>query len=141
MDVLKPYSKFYESENPVFNVCIEIAANSTKLAQLLGACNRLLEESPNNGVFHALRAYAIAHLDYQNKDIKAELDDALACFERDFFWGRKEKLDFLMRLREMIPNEKFATVFDAEIVNDHARWLRKINAQPVTWEHYEYDLS
>ena len=141
LDVLKPYSKFYESENPVFDVCIEIAANSTKLAQLLGACNRLLEESPNNGVFHALRAYAIAHLDYQDKDIKAELDEALACFERDFFWGRKEKLDFLVRLREMIPNEKFATVFDAEIVNDHARWLRKINAQPATWEHYEYDLS
>ena len=141
LEVLKPYSKFYESENPIFDVCNEIAANNTKLSQLLGACNRLLEESPNNGIFHALRAYAIAQLDYQSKDVKAEIVDALNCFENDFLWGRKEKIEFLIRLRDMILNKKFATVFDAEIIDDHTNWLRNINAQSPNWEHYEYDLS
>jgi ATP-dependent DNA helicase RecQ len=128
LPVLRPHANSY-SADLVFEVCAETAASPPKLKHLLGACNRLLEEHPENAAFHALRAYAIALLGYRSQDIKDEIDTSLACFERFSGWGRGEKLDFLMRLRGGIAGISLdcARVFDATIIEDHVNWLHAFN--------------
>lgn len=128
LPVLRPHINDY-TPDLVFQICSDTDAATTKLNHLLGACNRLIPENPDNAAFHALRAYAIALLAYREQDIKDEIDAALVCFERFFQWGRVENLTFLMRLRNMIAtvNIDCARVFDAAIIDDHTKWLRAFN--------------
>ena len=128
LPVLRPHINVY-TPDLVFEICADTAAATTKLNHLLGACNRLIPENPDNAAFHALRAFAIALLGYRDQDIKGEIDAALSCFVRFFQWGREEKLAFLIRQRGMIAavNLDCARVFDAMIINDHVSWLHDFN--------------
>ncbi len=126
--MLRPYLNNYTSEL-VFEICNDTGAGRAKLYHLLGACDRLLEQNPNNAAFHAMRAYVYALLDYREQDVKREIDAALLNFETYQKWGRLEKQTFLMRLRTLIPIGNIAAglVFDAVIIDDHASWLHEWN--------------
>lgn len=133
LPVLRPYLNEYSSDL-VFEICEDTAAGSAKLAHLLGACNRLLPENPDNAAFHALRAYALALLGYTGQEVMKEVQAALEGFVKFFSWGRKEKLSFLMELRELIAsvNIDSAKAFDAVIIADHTSWLHKFNTDVGT---------
>jgi len=131
LPVLRPHLNVY-SPNLVFDICRDkdTVPGSAKIPHLLGACNRLLPENPNNAAFHALRAYAIALSGYRDEFIMEEIQSALDGFVKYFGWGRKEKLAFLTKLRGYIApiNTASAKVFDAAIISDHAGWLKEWNA-------------
>ena len=55
---------------------------SAQLAHLLGACNRLLPEAPDNAAFHFLRGYALEGLEYPESNVIQELDEAFVLFEQ-----------------------------------------------------------
>lgn len=89
--ILRPYLNSYNSEL-VFEIYNDTGAGRAKLNQLLGACNRLLEQNPNNAAFHAMRAYAYTFLDYGDEVTKKEIDAALSSFESELKWTRNERL-------------------------------------------------
>jgi ATP-dependent DNA helicase RecQ len=124
--VLRPYLNEYTPEL-FFTICQGTAMGHAQVSHLLGACNRLLPENPENAVFHALRAFSLAVLGYDQQAVKTEVDESLAGFELYHSWGRNEKLDFLTKVRALIAegNPASARVFDACIIEDHTSWLRQ----------------
>jgi len=128
--ILRPFLNNYTSE-VIFEICNDTGAGRAKLYQLLGACNRLLEQNPNNAAFHAMRAFTYSLLDYDEEVTKKEIDVTLSCFESEQQWGRKEKLNLLMRMRTLIAsisNQK-ARVYEATILDDHIKTLHYFNLQ------------
>lgn len=96
---------------------------------LLGACNRLLPENPENAAFRALRGYAMALLGYAERDAVSELESAAEKFSSVLGWKRAERLKFLDQLRRYFDLPDASTsVIDAVILNEHGRWLEKFNA-------------
>jgi superfamily II DNA helicase RecQ len=130
LPILRPFLNQYTSDL-VFDICDDTAGSDAKLNHLLGACNRLLPENPDNAAFHALRGYATALLGYKDQDVMNEITDAIAGFEKDPAWDRKERLLFLMRLRGKIRavNVNRTSAFDATIIDDHTMWLRNFNTE------------
>lgn len=133
LPILRPYLYEY-SPDLVFIICKDTDAGSAKVAHLLGACNRLLPENTDNAAFHALRAYALALLGYSGQEVMKEIHAALEGFVKDFGWGRKEQISFLMELRGLISsvNVDSAKAFDAAIIEDHIDWLHKFNTDAGT---------
>lgn len=130
LPILRPHLNVYTSDL-VFDICRDTAASDAKLSHLLGACNRLLPENPDNAAFHALRAFAIALLGYRDQDVVDEITAAINAFEKYLGWGRQEKLSFLVRLRGQIAVVNLAHVraFDSAIIHDHTKWLRNFNSE------------
>ncbi|MEI7482811.1 MAG: RecQ family ATP-dependent DNA helicase [Elusimicrobiota bacterium] len=130
---LLPYLNEYTSDL-VFEFCEKTAGGGPEIKHLLGACNRLLQENPDNAAFHALRAYALALLGYRDQDVKDEIIAALAGFGKYHGWGRREKHAFLIKLRTLVAmmSVRGARVFDACIIDDHTQWLRDFNPKSKT---------
>ena len=128
--ILRPYLNRYTSEL-IFEICNDTGAGRAKLYNLLGACDRLLEQNPNNAAFHAMRAYAYSFLNYGDNVTKKEIDVTLSCFESEQDWDRKKKLALIMRMRTMIAtiSSQKARVYDASILDDHINALRQFNLQ------------
>jgi len=127
--ILRPYLNEYTPEL-FFEICNDTGAGRAKLNQLLGACNRLLEQNPNNAVFHAMRAYAYTFLDYGENVIMQEVDVMLSCFESEMHWTRKDALPFMMHMRGFVKsiNALKARTYDAAILDNHRKVLRQFNA-------------
>jgi hypothetical protein len=128
LPILRPYLNEYTPEL-VFEICLDTGAAGAKLAHLLGACNRLLQENPDNGAFHALRTFAIALLGYSDGDVRDEVDAALESFKKYWNWNRIESHQFLLRLRAQIIaiDSDRAGGVDASIISDHSRWFANFN--------------
>lgn len=135
--ILRPYLNDYTSEL-LFEICNDTGAGRAKLKQLLGACNRLLEQNPNNAAFHAMRAYAYSFLDYGDEVTKEEIDATLSCFKSELQWTRNEKLNFMMRLRNFVRaiSAQKARVYEAIILDDHTSLLRKFNMQKTEYDSF-----
>jgi hypothetical protein len=127
---LRPYLHRYTTRL-VFDMIEETAARGANLNHLLGACNRLLPENPENAAFHALRGYAMALLGYVEKDVLAEFEAATEKFAAVLGWRMQEKLTFLNQLRHCFVKVPGATttVIDAVILNEHVGWLKKFNTE------------
>ncbi|MEI6166995.1 MAG: RecQ family ATP-dependent DNA helicase [bacterium] len=125
---LRPYLHNYTTDL-VFERCEYTSGYRVKLDDLLGACNRLLPENPDNAAFHAMRAYAIALMGYPTQDVKSEIDLAVSCFEKYHNWSRRDKLTFLARLRDYVlaVNPASTRAFDTAIIEDHAKWIHGFN--------------
>jgi hypothetical protein len=121
----------------VFEIIKEVSADLQNVKQLLGSCDRLLIEKPDNGVYHALRAYALAAV---GKTSNNYLLEALAKAGRDLFGrkksARKDLHAFLLKLREQVfvANQAGTTVFDVALLNSHKEWLRGFN------KHMEHEV-
>lgn len=132
--ILRPFLNDYTADM-VFQIIGDTAGGTAQVAHLLGACNRLLPENPDNAAFHALRAYALALGGYREQDVMIEIERSLENFEKYKGWGRQEKIGFLMQLRSLIPTASvehgLARVFDAAIINDHTQWLRDFRSKTI----------
>lgn len=97
---------------------------------LRGACERLLEDNPDNPVLHLLRAFA--------RGLSA--DDARDGFRRDFRRGwklykdaqkpaRQEYLSALNRFHESTApyDTRFSELLEEEIAHAHASWIADFN--------------
>lgn len=125
---LRPHLQQYDAEL-VFTTIEDTSGSAAKLNHLLGACNRLLPENPENAAFRALRGYAIALLGYAERDAVSAMESAAEKFASVLGWERAEKLAFLDRLRRcfvMVPGVS-TSVIDAVILGEHGRWLQKFN--------------
>lgn len=124
LPILRPHLKEY-SERLIFEIWADTGAAVSKLSHLLGACNRLLPENPNNGAFHALRGFAIALLGYPPEDVINEFEVAVKCFQGYGEWTRQDAHRFLLEAKSqlMSVNPKKAVILDAVILRDHASWL------------------
>lgn len=126
---LRPHLQAYDVEL-VFKTIEDTAGSAAKLNHLLGACNRLLPENPENAAFRALRGYAMALLGYAERDAVDALSSAAEKFTSVLSWERAEKLAFLNLLRRcfvMVPGAS-TSVIDAVILGEHGGWLHKFNA-------------
>lgn len=126
---LRPHLQEYGAEL-VITTIKDTAGSAAKLNHLLGACNRLLPENPENAAFRALRGYAMALLGYAKRDAVSELKSAADKFSSVLGWTRAERLVFLDRLRlcfMAVPDASTA-VIDTVILNEHSGWLEKFNA-------------
>lgn len=126
---LRPHLQEYDAEL-VFTTIEDTAGSPAKLNHLLGACNRLLPENPENAAFRALRGYAMALLGYAERDAVNEVESAAEKFSSVLGWKRAERLEFLDRLRRCfvaVPGAS-TSVIDAVILNEHGGWLQKFNA-------------
>lgn len=130
LPVLRPQINNYSVEL-VFEVCESTAGSGAKLSHLLGACNRLLPENPDNGAFHAMRAVAMIFKNYPDGEIIDEVQAAVDCFKRYWKWGRSESLDFIIRLGEQLRGMSCDRVelIDAMLINDHADWVHQYLAR------------
>ena len=125
---LRPHLQKYEPEL-VFTTIEDTSGGPAKLNHLLGACNRLLPENPENAAFRALRGFAMALLGYAEHDAAAEVEIAVEKFVALFRWKRADKLLFLDRLRSYflsVPSSR-RVVIDTVILNEHRRWLEMFN--------------
>jgi ATP-dependent DNA helicase RecQ len=125
---LRPHLQEYNAEL-VITTIKDTAGSAAKLSHLLGACNRLLPENPENAAFRALRGYAMALLGYAKHDAVSELESAADRLSSVLAWTRAERLVFLDRLRlcfVAVPDAS-TVVIDTVILNEHSRWLEKFN--------------
>lgn len=126
---LRPHLQKYDSDL-VFETIKDTTGSTAKLSHLLGACNRLLPENPENAALRALHGYAMALLGYTESDAVSELESAAEKFASAFGWTRQKKLTFLDDLRRWflrVPDASTA-VIDTVILNEHRRWLEMFNA-------------
>lgn len=126
LPVLRPQINNYSVEL-VFEVCESTGGSGAKLSHLLGACNRLLPENPDNGAIHAMRAVAMIFKNYPDREVIDEVQTAVDCFKRFWKWERAEGLDFIFRLREQLRGMSCnrVDVIDAMLINDHTDWMHQ----------------
>ena len=141
---LRPYINTY-SADLVYTYCRKTADQHTNLSNLLGACNRLLEQNPGNAAFRAMRTYAYAMLGYRQEIIQTELNESLQHFRKYHHWNINQEHHLLYTLRSIIKNHapEKARVIEACILNDHMHILKKLigtntttpNQHPATSKH------
>lgn len=130
LPVLRPHLNNY-SDDLVFEICETSGGSSAKMSHLLGACNRLLPENPDNGALHAMRAFAIALLGYSDHDVIVELQAAVDCFIRYWGWLKPDQHKFLLRMRNQlsaVTDGRFQ-IIDGMLINEHAAWLHQFSAK------------
>lgn len=122
---LRPHLNDY-SDQLIFDIWADTGGSRSKLSHLLGACNRLLPENPDNGAFHGLRGFAIALLDYPAENVIQEFEATVKCFERYYDWTRQDAHRFFLEVRSQLMAVSLdkAQIVDAVIIRDHSSWLR-----------------
>ncbi|NTW87779.1 MAG: RecQ family ATP-dependent DNA helicase [Desulfobulbaceae bacterium] len=126
---LRPFINDY-SADLVIEYCQKVGGRHTELSNLLGACNRLLEQNPGNAAFRAMRFYAYSMLGYSQDVILSEIKEALKYFQQYHGWDTRENHQLLMKLRSVIRGifpEK-ARVIEAHILDYHTRVIKRLTA-------------
>jgi hypothetical protein len=81
LPVLRDLRTEYSLED-IKNVITKTDNASSQLAHLLGACNRMLPEVPDNAAYHFLRGYALEGLNYPESNVLQECQEAFQLFEQ-----------------------------------------------------------
>jgi len=81
LPVLRDLRTEYSLED-IKNIITKTDNASSQLAHLLGACNRMLPEVPDNAAYHFLRGYALEGLNYPESNVLQECQEAFQLFEQ-----------------------------------------------------------
>jgi hypothetical protein len=124
---LRELSKNYSMTDVV--AIIRSTENATaKISHLLGACNRLIPEVPDNAAFRILRAYAIDVLNYNEEAVDQELREAYDLLIRQ---GKQitEIHSLFRQLRSLMSmtQERCTSFYDRCILQYHLKRLEELN--------------
>jgi len=128
-DYLRTWKDQYETDD-IFKIIDEVTSDVQNIKQLLGSCDRLLVEKPANGLYHALRAYALSAVGvYAESYILDSLVKAIGDLFKDDPSKRRSRHQFLVNLRQriIIVNPSNATGVDTFLVDSHRNWLHEFN--------------
>ena len=107
-----------------------------RVSHLHGACDRLLEENPDNPILYLLRAYAKFLLNYHSQDEALEdLNNGWQRLIENNRWSRQEYLLQFNRFYEKcIPfDRRLQPLFEQYVLNEHLKWLGEFNRAKLTW--------
>ncbi len=114
------------TETAVFDFLNLTRGEPAQMAHLMGSCNRLLEENPENAMLHAIRACTYALSPAYEENVVEELERSLQLFESQQNWSRRQKCEFVLRLVEYMEGVETERVthFLAVLLREHTAWLR-----------------
>lgn len=130
MEMLRGYVREYEPAD-VLEILNKVGSAPHEISHLLGSCDRLLEDNPDNAAFHCLRAvcYVLIHA-YSQDDAKHEVIAGLDLFRRQRSWAALDEMELLLSLTAWVTaaDTDRAEVFQAVLVDVHNRWLKEFTA-------------
>jgi len=107
-----------------------VGTDPSDINHLLGSCNRLLTENPENALLRLLRAFALAlSQGYGEGEVAQELTSGLEIARVRADWQEAEQgllVDLAARVRAADPMR--AAPFEAKLVAAHVTWLRTFTA-------------
>jgi superfamily II DNA helicase RecQ len=105
---------------------IELTPHDT--SHLLGSCNRLLGEQPENAALHVIRAACLAVIQsYSEADVQDEVYEGIRLYEKHVpDWDRRMELELLTRLAERVrlADPERALIIDELIAAHHVHWIQ-----------------
>ncbi len=127
---LRVFKDRYSADDVFSFIEAHVGADLQDIKQLLGSCERVLIEKPDNGMFHALRAYALSCIgEYGVEGVRDALLSAINSLFPDRRADRYRRHEFVLRLSKKIigvhPEASEACV--EWIVQSHRGWLRGYN--------------
>lgn len=101
--------------------------SSAKASHLLGACNRLIPEVPDNAAFHLLRAYALDVLGYTEEVVEAEVREAHRLFvNQGYVLPDLHALYREIRTLLSATQSRFCSVYDRLVLAYHYEKIREL---------------
>jgi superfamily II DNA helicase RecQ len=128
-DILRKYLREYEFETPIDVLeGKDFSITPHDVNHLLGSCNRLLAENPENAALLVLRAVCFALIRaYDERDVQRVLRDGLTAYRRRADATPIKVLLLLERLVGILKrtDTERAGPFEAEIAHYHTDWMRE----------------
>ena len=127
---LRSFTKEYDSAD-LAPVLEKVGTDPHDINHLLGSCNRLLVENPQNALFRVMRAYSYALIPaFAEDDVKRELKTGLVDFDKHELWSNKDRGTLLQELLKRVAaaDPERTEPFDTELVLNHVEWLRAFTA-------------
>lgn len=127
---LRNFRDKYSVSDVIHFIAEHVENDQQDIKQLLGSCDRVLIENPENGMWHALRAFSLACIgEFDEQTTIAAIESALA--DRILFRtkDREPQHEFLLALRSKVSAYRpdATNAIDACIVQSHRQWLRAYN--------------
>ncbi len=123
------YVREYVPED-VSQLLDRVGTDPSDISHLLGSCNRLLTENPDNALLRLLRAFALAlSHGYAESEVARELASGLELASGRVDWQEAESgllVELTGRVRAADPTR--AAPFEAMLVAGHVAWLRTFTA-------------
>ncbi|MBT4576635.1 MAG: hypothetical protein HOB92_09250, partial [Candidatus Cloacimonetes bacterium] len=126
---LREYRNDY-SIDIVWNLMQRTEGDPDSLNHLRGACDRLLENYPNNAAFLLLRSFSrLLITSYNKNDALSDFHNGWRRFRNQKNWTRKEYLKYLSKFYEQIIkyDSSVRLFLDKEILYEHTSWLKSFN--------------